>query len=375
MRILTIVVIVCTLLSIGCNSEKLDYDAGIAAYERGHYTAALYDFDKRANQGDPIAQFCLAFMYRNGKGVRADEDEAMYWYTESAKQGYAPAQNNLAALHFQKAKNIQYHVIERLTRGEEVSDQIKIKDDSLRDAVQWFQRAGKQNNRIAHYNIALTHYFDAVIFEEYAKNEDKFVRLFKDAEKLINKNTIESEQDKHLKTNRELLEYVRSASTNAKKAYAEAVNWFAKAAIKDYPQAQYELANRYYYAEGIDENLTETERWEKAVEWYTKAKDYAPAQNALAKMYAEGKGVDKDPTEAVKLYKKTAEQNNANAQFHLAKMYERGMGTDENLTETERWKEVVRLYTNAADQNHDAAQNNLAKVYTEGIIPNLIEYQ
>ena len=102
MRILAILVIVCPLLSVGCDSEKSDYDAGIAAYERRHYSAALYDFDKRANQGDPIAQFCLAFMYRNGKGVRTDENEAMYWYTESAKQDYAPAQNNLAALHFQK---------------------------------------------------------------------------------------------------------------------------------------------------------------------------------------------------------------------------------------------------------------------------------
>ena len=365
MRILAIFVIVCTLLSVGCEGEKSDYDAGIAAYKRGHYTAALYDFDKRANQGDPVAQFCLAFMYRNGKGVRANEDEAMYWYTESANQDYAPAQNNLAALHFQKAKNLQYRVIKRLGRGEEVTDQIKKKDDSLQDAMQWLQKAEKQNNRTAHYNIALTHYFDAVVFEEYAKNEDKFVSLLKDAEKLITENTIESEQDKHLETNRELLEYFKNASTNAKKAYAETVNWFAKAA--DYPQAQYELANRYYYAEGIDENLTETARWEKAIKWYTEAGDYAPAQNALAKMYAEGEGVEKDPTKAVELYKEAAKQNNADAQFNLAEMYVRGVGIDENLTKTEKWEEVVRLYTKAADQGHAAAQNNLAKVYTEGI--------
>ena len=367
MRVLTIFVILCTLLCVGCNSDKFDYDAGVAAYERGHYSAALYDFDKRANQGDPIAQFCLAFMYRNGKGVRTDENEAMYWYTESAKQDYAPAQNNLAALHFQKARNLQYRVIERLGRGEEVTDQIKKKDDSLRDAMQWLQEAEKQNNRAAHYNVALIHYFDAVVFEEYAKNEDKFVSLLKDAEKLITKNTIESEQDKHLETNRELLEYFKNASINAKKAYAESVNWFTKAAIKDYPQAQYELANRYYYAEGIDENLTETEKLEKAVDWYTEAKDYAPAQNALAKMYAEGKGVEKDTTKAVDLYKEAEKQKHADARFNLAEMYSRGEGIDENLTETERWKEVVRLYTKAANQGHAAAQNNLAKVYTEGI--------
>lgn len=76
MRTLAIIVIFYTLLSIGCTSEKSDYDAGIEAYKRGHYTTALYDFEKRANQGDPVAQFCLGYMYKHGQGVRANEEKA-----------------------------------------------------------------------------------------------------------------------------------------------------------------------------------------------------------------------------------------------------------------------------------------------------------
>ena len=38
-----------------------NYDAGIAAYKRGHYEMAMYDFEQRAVQGDPVAQFCLGF--------------------------------------------------------------------------------------------------------------------------------------------------------------------------------------------------------------------------------------------------------------------------------------------------------------------------
>ena len=41
MRIIAIFVLVCTLLCVGCTGDKSDYDAGIAAYERGHYAVAL----------------------------------------------------------------------------------------------------------------------------------------------------------------------------------------------------------------------------------------------------------------------------------------------------------------------------------------------
>ena len=69
MRILAILVIVCTLLSVGCSSEKPNetpnYDAGIAAYKRGHYAVALSNFESRVmkDENDFVAQFCLGYMY------------------------------------------------------------------------------------------------------------------------------------------------------------------------------------------------------------------------------------------------------------------------------------------------------------------------
>jgi TPR repeat protein len=38
-------------------------------------------------------------MYRTGKGVQKDEKEAVEWYKQSAIQGYAKAQNYLAAIY------------------------------------------------------------------------------------------------------------------------------------------------------------------------------------------------------------------------------------------------------------------------------------
>ena len=79
--------------------EYSNYDAGIAAYHRGHYEVAMYDFEQRAVQGDPIAQFCLGCMYKHGRGVKPDFEKAIAWYTKAAEQGYAPAQNDLGVMY------------------------------------------------------------------------------------------------------------------------------------------------------------------------------------------------------------------------------------------------------------------------------------
>ena len=88
-----------------------DYDAGMAAYKRGHYRVAFSNFELRAMEGDPIAQFCLGFMYKNHGEITVTDrsltkverevksrEEAIKWYTKAADQGYLPAQNNLGVV-------------------------------------------------------------------------------------------------------------------------------------------------------------------------------------------------------------------------------------------------------------------------------------
>ena len=55
----------------------------------------MYVFEKKAEQGDAVAQFCLAFMYIHGKGVLPDIQKAIEWYTKATEQGFVPAQNDL----------------------------------------------------------------------------------------------------------------------------------------------------------------------------------------------------------------------------------------------------------------------------------------
>ena len=49
-----------------------DFDAGLAALQKGDYAAALREWMPLAERGDAVAQFNLALMYDNGQGVRQD---------------------------------------------------------------------------------------------------------------------------------------------------------------------------------------------------------------------------------------------------------------------------------------------------------------
>ena len=54
-----------------------------------------------ADQGFAAAQYNLAFMYEDGRGVQQDEREAARWYRRAAGQSYVDAQNNLGVMYFQ----------------------------------------------------------------------------------------------------------------------------------------------------------------------------------------------------------------------------------------------------------------------------------
>ena len=76
-----------------------DHQAGLDAYKRGDYKAALKEFRLAAEQGDAQAQFELGVMYDEGQGVAQDYEEAARWFRLAAEQGHALAQNNLGVVY------------------------------------------------------------------------------------------------------------------------------------------------------------------------------------------------------------------------------------------------------------------------------------
>lgn len=69
--------------------------AGVEAYNRGDYAAALREFRPMAEQGDADAQYYLGRMYDLGHGIPEDDGEAVKWLRRAVEHGHVSAQNHL----------------------------------------------------------------------------------------------------------------------------------------------------------------------------------------------------------------------------------------------------------------------------------------
>ncbi len=65
---------------------------GLAAYRDGDYAIALKLLRPLAKQGNARAQYHLSIMYDQGQGVTQDHKEALKWYQLAGKQGNKEAQ-------------------------------------------------------------------------------------------------------------------------------------------------------------------------------------------------------------------------------------------------------------------------------------------
>ena len=88
------------LLSICFNQlayAEQEYSIGMAKIgylydQRQDYERALTFYTKSAQQGDPISQYNLGVMYKDGKGVNKDIGEAIFWLEKASNQGFLEAQ-------------------------------------------------------------------------------------------------------------------------------------------------------------------------------------------------------------------------------------------------------------------------------------------
>lgn len=79
-----------------------DVKAGVDAWSRGEYDAAVKQWREPALKGDPDAQFNMGQAYKMGRGVKADLNVALDWYKKAAAQGHLQAADSYGhLLHYQ----------------------------------------------------------------------------------------------------------------------------------------------------------------------------------------------------------------------------------------------------------------------------------
>ena len=75
------------------------------------------DFDdcrEKAEQGIPLAQSVLGYMYNEGIGVPQDYKESVKWYRKAAEQRFAEAQLNLGLMYVKGQGVLQDYVMAHL---------------------------------------------------------------------------------------------------------------------------------------------------------------------------------------------------------------------------------------------------------------------
>ncbi len=114
----------------------------------------------------------------------------------------------------------------------------------------------------------------------------------------------------------------------------EATRWYARAAARGLPEAQYRLGRLHERGEGVRTNYFEAARW------YQKAAQlgkHAEAQYALGNLYFKGRGVGHDYGAAIDWYRRAAQQGHPAAQYLLGGMYKEGWGLKKDYVEAYKW--------------------------------------
>jgi TPR repeat protein len=81
------------------------------AYNSQNYKRAFTLYSDLANKGDADAQTSLGFMYQNGQGTVKDIESALLWYEKAAKQKQPYALFNLALHQMNNGDQFQAHAL------------------------------------------------------------------------------------------------------------------------------------------------------------------------------------------------------------------------------------------------------------------------
>ena len=93
--------LVCSSLLLAAPASAQSVKAGIDAWQRGDYVAAVAIWRPLAEAGDPDASFNMGQAYRLGRGVLVDLSIAQTWLEQAAEKGHVDAQTTLGLLLFQ----------------------------------------------------------------------------------------------------------------------------------------------------------------------------------------------------------------------------------------------------------------------------------
>jgi TPR repeat protein len=239
--------------------EQETGDTAFAAYQTGHYYAALEAALSRVEKApdDTAAMTLLGELYRQGLGVPIDLKQAAEWYNAAALKGDAAAAFALALMKTEG-------------RGTE-------KD--LSGAAMLFEQAADKGNSQAEYNLGLLSLSGEGLDLDTAQAGQHFRKAAEAGD---------SDAQYAYAT---MLKDGRLGAPNLEAS----AQWLGKAAAQGNTIAEIEYAIALFNGNGVAKDEKEAARYLAQAA----GKGNPIAQNRLARLYANGRGVPLDPVKAM----------------------------------------------------------------------------
>ncbi len=402
----TLLVAVFLLLALPSHSARAqgfepNFDEGMAAFNYGDNELALRHFMRLANDGEPRAQYYLAYMMDSGLGMGKDVYGASGWYAKSAAQNYLPAMVYMgyiaSAGHGMQADPKK--AFDWYTKAAQMGDAVAQNNlaTMLRAgnpyqadkplAAQWFLQSAMQGNMRAQYNLATMYrtgdgikknIAEALKWYNYAANQGDMYAQYalgylylsnsKDAAAKADEAKDAAKAEKDPDKQKTLQQQIASDASEADSDRDQALEWFRRAAEQGDTAAQMAVAHMYESGDaGPDKGI------EDAVIWYLHAAEAgkAEAMRRLGLLYEVGKdskgnGLTQDVRQAYKWYRKAAdEKDDKPSMIALGQMYENGEGSGAESIRRDP-KKAFGWYMHAAETGDPLGMINVARMYHDG---------
>jgi TPR repeat protein len=205
--------------------------AGAVAAGSDIWASLFRETLQQARNGDSEAQYNVGALYQNGRGVKADRDKAIEWYTRAADQGNSKAVSRLGLMEanrssfnseMQQAENgsaeSQYNVGNMFTKGNGTGI-------DLEQALSWYEKAANQRHIKAAYKLGLAHYEGAGV----RKNGKQALKWFSLA------------ADDGYAPAQYYLGKLHAEGNGVRRDYSTALEWFTRAVDGGFDQARGEM--------------------------------------------------------------------------------------------------------------------------------------
>jgi len=156
---------------------------GMAAYISGDYQRAIREWRPLAESGNPIAQYHMGVIYRDGRGVDIDLAEAIRWWKRAANNGHAKAQYELGMAYHRGlgVAHDEKKASEWLEKSAILTN-VRAQDElgnryysgrgvpkSLEKAKLWWTRAAQSGNGDSRRKLAQLENGAAIKFDEHSE--------------------------------------------------------------------------------------------------------------------------------------------------------------------------------------------------------------